>query len=231
MPPQTLDSCSFCWNESAGSKFKVVYEVRRTLNYLAFANEIGYLRMIHSQLLRIESRPVDTIFWSSPSDTLVCKWSWTRDKPFYAHNTKWHIESIRSLRSSDVKLGKQPASPMTSTRRSHDVAVKSMEEIGHVVLNKLEVPLSERRFNPSFRALEHVLIDTIRFGFHIPPFNSVNHLHLHVHALPYLNNVLASKYPLRPGYNGYSKGLSWFVEVQQAIQILERGNRVGILPC
>ena len=48
MPPQTLDSCSFCWNESAGSKFKVVYEVRRTLNYLAFANEIGYLRMIHS---------------------------------------------------------------------------------------------------------------------------------------------------------------------------------------
>ena len=88
------------------------------------------------------------------------------DKP---HNPRlgWHIESIRSLRSSDVKLGKQPASPMTSTRRSHDVAVKSMEEIGHVVLNKLEVPLSERRFNPSFRALEHVLIrhDQIRLSY------------------------------------------------------------------
>lgn len=29
IPPQTLDSCKFCWNESSGSKFKVVYEVRR----------------------------------------------------------------------------------------------------------------------------------------------------------------------------------------------------------
>ena len=106
-----------------------------------------------------------------------------------------------------------------------------MEEIGHVVLNKLDVPLSERRFTPSFTTLEHVLIDTVRFGFHIPPFNSVNHLHLHVHALPYITNILASKYPFKPGYNGYSKGLTWFVEVQQTIRILERGNCVGVLPC
>ena len=27
--PHILDSCKFCWNGSAGSKFKVVYEVRR----------------------------------------------------------------------------------------------------------------------------------------------------------------------------------------------------------
>ena len=69
------------------------------------------------------------------------------------------VESIRFLRSSDVKLGEQPASPMTTTRCSHYVIVKSMEEIGHVVLNKLDVPLSERRFNFSFTTLEHVLID------------------------------------------------------------------------
>jgi len=109
---------------------------------------------------------------------------------------KRHIESVRSLRGSDVDL------------------VKSMEKIGHVVLNKLDVPLSERRL-----------------GFHIPPFNSVNHLHLHIHALPYLTNILASKYPFRPGYNGYSKGLTWFVEASQVIQILEKGKHVGVFPC
>ena len=154
------------------------------------------------------------------------------DKSFHAHITRWHIESIRSLRSSDIKLRKHPASPMTTIRRScYYVTVKSMEDIGHVVLNKLDVPLSERRFNPSFTTLEHVLIERVRLGFHIPPFNSVNHLHLHVHALPYSTNFLALKYPFISGFNGYSKGLTWFAEVQQAIQILERGNRVGVLPC
>ena len=140
-------------------------------------------------------------------------------------------ESIRSLRSSDVQLGEQPASTMTTTRRSHYVTVKSMEEMGHAVLNKLDVPLSERRLYLSFTTPEHVLIDTVRLGFHIPPFNSVNHLHLHVHALPYTTKTLAWKYPFKPGFYGYSKGLTWFVEVQQAIQILERGNCVGVLPC
>ena len=120
---------------------------------------------------------------------------------------------------------------MTTTHRSHFVTVKSMEEIGHAVLDKLDVPLSERRSNLSLTTLEHVLIDTVRLGFHIPPFNSVDHLHLHLHALPYTTNILALKYPFKPGYYGYSKGLTWFVEVQQAIQILERGNRVGVLPC
>jgi hypothetical protein len=95
----------------------------------------------------------------------------------------------------------------------------------------LVFPSQSAGFNLSFTTDEHMLIYTVRLGFHIPPFNSVNHLHLHVHALPYKTNILAWKYPFRSGYNDYSKGLTWFVEVQQAIQILERGKSVGVLPC
>jgi len=109
---------------------------------------------------------------------------------------KQHIESVRSLKQSDVGL------------------VKTMEEIGHAVMSKLGIPSSLRVM-----------------GFHIPPFNSVYHLHLHVQALPYRSSRYAAKYPVSSGFGGYSKGLSWFVEVNQVIQILERGRRVGIWPC
>jgi len=68
-------------------------------------------------------------------------------------------------------------------------------------------------------------------GFHIPPFNSVYHLHLHVQGLPYLSTSRTRKYPVNPGTGDYSKGFSWFVDVQQTIEILQRGKRVGVLPC
>ncbi|KAF8903710.1 HIT-like domain-containing protein [Gymnopilus junonius] len=99
--------------------------------------------------------------------------------------------------------------------KSSDVdLVKNMEIIGHTILSNLDVPISMRVM-----------------GFHIPPFNSVYHLHLHVQGLPYRSARSASKYLIRPGFGGYSKGLSWFVEISQAIQILERRNFVGVLPC
>jgi len=92
--------------------------------------------------------------------------------------------------------------------------IKQMNEVGHTVLNNLGVPENLRKS-----------------GFHIPPFNSVYHLHLHVQGLPYVSRKRAAKYPVAPGTNGNFKGLSWFVEARQAIQILECGKRVGLLPC
>lgn len=111
-----------------------------------------------------------------------------------------------------------------------------------------------------------------KMGFHIPPFSSVHHLHLHVLVAPY-NLSGRLKYPLsrtwgdgiskvKSGYvrnhddpseqsgsgapvQGISKvtetqgenrgdkgkGWSWFVGIDQAIGILERGNKIGVGAC
>ncbi|KAL1708238.1 HIT-like domain-containing protein [Schizophyllum commune] len=68
-------------------------------------------------------------------------------------------------------------------------------------------------------------------GFHIPPFNSINHLHLHVQVLPYRSTIRKLKYRIAEGHGSRSKGFSWFATLRQAIAILEKGNRVGVLPC
>lgn len=62
-----------------------------------------------------------------------------------------------------------------------------------------------------------------RLGFHIPPFISVDHLHLHVQALPYKSYDKSLKYPIAEGNHGYSKGWGWFVTTEQTIKILEGG--------
>ncbi|KAI0346139.1 HIT-like protein, partial [Trametopsis cervina] len=109
---------------------------------------------------------------------------------------KQHIDSIRTLNKEDVAM------------------VKRMGEIGHNVLDELQIPMSARRL-----------------GFHIPPFYSVKHIHLHVQATPYRSLLRRAKYPVVAGWAGYDKGLSWFVEVEQAVAILEKGGRVKISSC
>ena len=67
-------------------------------------------------------------------------------------------------------------------------------------------------------------------GFHIPPLNSINHLHLHVQGLPYRSPQQSIKYLIAPGFLYYLKGFSSVVEIRQAIQILENGKQIGIAP-
>jgi hypothetical protein len=54
--------------------------------------------------------------------------------------------------------------------------------------------------------------DQVQMGFHVPPFNSVNHLHLHVISLPYNNLWRKLKYQPR---------MPWFAKVNDVMTHLK----------
>ncbi|EIN03968.1 HIT-like protein [Punctularia strigosozonata HHB-11173 SS5] len=115
-----------------------------------------------------------------------------------------HLQVIPRIHINSVKsLGKSDASML-----------RDMRALGDLMLDRLEIPRTRRRL-----------------GFHIPPFNSVNHLHMHVQALPYRSAFRQYKYPVSMGGEGYHKGFSWFITVDQAISMLENGAKIRVLKC
>ncbi|CAE6427729.1 unnamed protein product [Rhizoctonia solani] len=110
--------------------------------------------------------------------------------------------------------------------RRHVESVKS--------LNVSDVPLLLRMRDAGSQALSSLGIpeDQQKFGFHIPPFNTVNHIHLHAQGLPYKSGLREKKYRTSTSSRtDKTKGFSWYAELGQCIRILESGSRVGVFPC
>jgi hypothetical protein len=81
--------------------------------------------------------------------------------------------------------------------------------------------LKEEGFNPEdetqiryplITAVILILIKPNRLGFHVPPFNSVNHLHMHVIGLPFKNKFRYLKYKV---------GLPWFMDINALFMSLK----------
>ena len=108
------------------------------------------------------------------------------DRPWLQkHYSKGHCEQSRDVPSTGLVTGRaavRPAGEKTSLDNLWDdkvepccCAVEDMCRIGSKLLTSIE-PHREHKF-----------------GFHVPPWNSVDHLHLHCFALPH-RSCLALKY-------------------------------------
>lgn len=233
-------SCVFCCVQ-AESGWDVIWEVSMMLNKLICAciALIRIYRTINSLCFVITILP----------QCITCKWyRGLMSVRFVICSVQPWALKYWSIVRKHQELNKvrrefrwvHPDTSLTQSRHGVPLLVRSMSEIGHHILDNLDVPSTSRRravvnliggTQPVERSSYNECENIYRLGFHIPPFNSVNHLHMHVQALPYISFARRAKYPVVRGGTRYPKGFSWFVEVSQSIQILERGSRIGIFPC
>ncbi|KAI9206806.1 HIT-like domain-containing protein [Polychytrium aggregatum] len=77
----------------------------------------------------------------------------------------------------------------------------NMTQVGHTVLNDLGVKPEDRQF-----------------GFHVPPFTSVPHLHMHGFGKPFKNWLRTIKYP--SSYHG----CRWWIDMERLRSSIERAK-------
>lgn len=224
-------SCIFCGAYSTNrSDFDIVWEVRiyvvRTLLLLRAQSWLPCIQDQEFVAFR-DIRPSAQQHMQLIPKTHIGE---LHEVVYFAQRLMSWSESIRKLSQKDVKMRERFRTCCISLISHLD---PSPENGGNRTFHSWYVQCTGFQAEVSQSLLgSHPNRDiVIRMGFHIPPFNSVLHLHLHVQALPYISPIYRLKYPFVRGFGGYEKGFSWFAEIGQAIRILEKGHRVTVAPC
>ncbi|KAG8934765.1 hypothetical protein FRC01_000446 [Tulasnella sp. 417] len=140
-----------------------------------------------------------------------------------------HIEKEKILDESGEYIVFRDRKPAA---KEH-LLVISRQHIESVrTLRKDDIPLLIAMEEAGKRALLNLghPEETHVFGYHIPPCNSINHLHLHAQALPYHGALRKAKYP-RSERRDHRKGWTWFIESYQVQRALEADRRITLKPC
>ncbi|WVW80392.1 hypothetical protein I302_102373 [Kwoniella bestiolae CBS 10118] len=97
----------------------------------------------------------------------------------------------------------------------------------HVVSSVRELRNEHLTLLNSMRSLALTLVSSpSKMGFHVPPFSSVPHLHLHVFSGKH-TFIGRFKYPISRREKG-EKGLGWFVTLDQVEKIIQNGGTVNL---
>ncbi|KAG9017156.1 hypothetical protein FRB90_001580, partial [Tulasnella sp. 427] len=112
-----------------------------------------------------------------------------------------HLDKDRILAESDEWIVFRDWKPAA---KEHLLVVSRQHIESVKMLNKDDIPLlkaMQEAGRDTLLSLGHSE-DTHIFGYHIPPFNSINHLHLHAQALPYRSADRKVKYSRSERHDG-----------------------------
>lgn len=199
---KTLASCVFC-DVSREKGFNIVYEVHNLI--FCLRTDVCTMRECMAELLSF-SCPIFAV----------------QDQDLIA----FHDREPRAITHLLIIPRSHVASSVRQLTREH-LPLRTLQPQTQTVHQKLITNISV----DSMTALAHTLVPskpTPKLGFHIPPFFSVPHIHLHVFSGPH-TFIGKFKYPVTTYAAG--KGFGWFVTAEQVKSTLERGGTIGLGRC
>ncbi|KAI8891115.1 HIT-like protein [Backusella circina FSU 941] len=137
------------------------------------------------------------------------------EKPCIFCNIEENVGSRKVLETDELVAfhDRSPSAKMhlLIVPKEHIRTVKDLDAPDVPLLEKMidlgRKLLTEQGYNPDDSS-------QVRLGFHVPPFNSVNHLHMHVIGLPFKNKLIGYKYHI---------GYPWYTDANKVLMRLKEG--------